>query len=163
MYLFHYPETIIQNHQFLFLCEKCLTEALINMNTVNYNFFVISDLLKSIIIQDDVFFKNYNWNHLQYEGFANFTTYGSLFLFFLTWYEYNQFTHFALYYCIDLKGIPFKDGTHFIDYYLYNSNLDESTINNLMNLRHRRILETYSLSGLKNLFPDEIVNYISLY
>ena len=162
MYLLHLRKCILENHQFLFICQSCMFQALIYY-VESYSYFEINDVLKAVILQDANFILNRNWKQ-EYEYSDNeFKSYSSLFLYFLTWYEYNQFSHYTLYFLIKNKGIPFRKNEIFIDFIIKTSNLNEIDIAYYILERNKRLKENYFLSQLYKIFPCEIIEYITQY
>lgn len=163
MYLFHFPETIYNNHQFLFLCEYCLFQTFIYIQSSMYNFFAIDDFMKAIITNDNNFIvKSFKTDNLLIESYPNsdFPSYSSFFFYFLTWYEQNQITQHIIKFLIETIGIPFKCSDFFIDRLILESDMNIDEKSYLLTMRNLRLRENYELAKLDLFFPEEIVELI---
>lgn len=157
MYLYHSPLSIIENNQFLFFCESCMIETLVYVRSGHYNFFEINEILKAIIVEDEIVLQNFEWKKCDKIVNMEFPSYSSLFHYFLNWYETNQFSYYAINFLIKNRGIPFRYLDLFIDYLIKKSNLHSENIDEFLKLRNYRLNENYKLAQLHKILPEDII------
>ena len=170
MFIFHFPGTIYNNHQFLFLCEYCLFETFVYIPSPVYNFFSIDYFFKAVITNNiialkylgDIVLKNKN-NYSILFPYSDFPSYASLFYYFLIWYEKNQISQYIIDTLVKNIGIPFSCGGLFVDSLIVKTEMNQSLKSYLISLRNIRLRENYTLSKLNTFLPEEIIEIIVTY